>query len=215
MLARSASSALVAGPAAASVLKRPRRSPRLAISVIMKPATLPPSSFCRDSSRARSGAGASVAPGPPAVSGVVMPISPCLSTVSTLVALSRQDHGVSGMRHGRAALYDQHRVGCRAHRQLEDVGAAVVARDIQHPLWATHLPGIELGVQDLFAFAHRAGEVSAVRADDRAVATVDPLAGVGVKALPKREAIRQVVGAQRHTTAQHVNAAFFGDVAQR
>src|SRR5512135_3677032 len=85
-------------------------------------------------------------------------------------------------------------VGARPaiHDEPEDVGAAVVASDVELVAGAAELRAFHLGIEDGLGLAGRSGEDLPVRVHDGALPRVQPFAGGGQVLLLEGETVGDV-----------------------
>src|SRR3990170_4738976 len=101
------------------------------------------------------------------------------------------------------------------HDELQHVGAAVVPRDVELPLWAAKLLAPYLRDDDRLLVVRGPRDHPAVGIHDRAVAGVEPL-GHGIQVLRlEGETVGHVGLPHRDRAADHVAAAFLRDVPER
>ena len=98
--------------------------------------------------------------------------------------------------------------------QLEHVRTRVVPGDVQHPLGAAQLGGIDLRVQDAFLVMQGTSDDLAVGVHDGAVAAVDPLAEALIERLHGFGFLCHICLSKRHAAADDERASLFSDVPQ-
>src|SRR5579872_4440309 len=98
------------------------------------------------------------------------------------------------------------------HPQLEDIGASIMARDIQHPFRATHQTWVDLPIENLLLLAQRTGDIVTVGVDNGAVANIDPVTRIRIEAPLEFVGVGNIIFAQRHAAAYDIHAALLGDM---